>query len=489
MLNLIPNLDRTTTVNPTPAIATLPAPSSPFPLNLEQQNQISNSLEQNSRSPSPQINIADLPINPNAIVLPQEEKFTRDFVKYLSLPYPSRMATLQDAQNILTRIEKTTGVKPAIIYIGFMPKGSSAYQLESISSILQIDRQIQPSDELEILIVTPKGTPIRKRISHTTRAQVVALAQDFRTEITNPRKRNTTSYLPLAQQLYKLIVAPLEADLQTQGIKNLSFISDTGLRSLPMAALHDGKGFLIERYSIGQMPSLSLTDTRFVKIKNSKVLAMGASRFAHLNPLPAVPLELSTITPQLWQGKSFLNEGFTLANLKGERQQQPYAMIHLATHAEFQGGDPSNSYIQLWDTKLRLDQLRQLKWNTPPVELLVLSACKTAVGDEAAELGFAGLAVQGGVKSAVASLWYVSDEGTLGLMTELYQQLKSTPIKAQALQEAQIAMIRGQIRINNGKLHTGSGEVLLPPELATRSNDNLSHPYYWAAFRMIGNPW
>ena len=160
-----------------------------------------------------------------------------------------------------------------------------------------------------------------------------------------------------------------------------------------------------------------------------------------------------------------------------------------ATHAEFQGGDPNNSYIQLWDTKLRLDQLGQLKWNNPPVELLVLSACKTAVGDEAAELGFAGLAVQGGVKSAVASLWYVSDEGTLGLMTELYQQLKSRPIKAQALQEAQIAMIRGQIRINNGKLHTGSGELLLPPELVTRSNDNLSHPYYWAAFRMIGNPW
>ncbi|MDB9509691.1 CHAT domain-containing protein [Kamptonema animale CS-326] len=489
-MNLIPNLAQTGIVNPTPAIAPVPAPSSPFPLNLEQQNQISTSLEQgNSRSPFSPIEIANLPINPGAVVFPQEERFTRDFVEYLSLPSPSRMATLQDAQNTLAKIQEATGIKPAIIYVSFMPKGSTTYQPENTSSILRVDRQVQPSDELEMLIVTSKGDPIRKRISGTTRAQVLALAQDFRTEITNPRKRNTTSYLPLAQQLYKLIVAPLEADLQAQGIENLSFIADTGLRSIPMAALHDGKGFLIERYSVGQMPSLSLTDTRFVNIKNSQVLAMGASQFVNLSPLPAVPVELSTITPQLWEGKSFLNEGFTLANLKGERQQQPYPIVHLATHAEFQGGVASNSYIQLWDTKLRLDQLRQLGWNNPPVELLVLSACKTAVGDEEAELGFAGLAVQGGVKSAVASLWYVSDEGTLGLMTEFYQQLRTAPIKAKALQKAQIAMIRGQVRIDNGKLHTASEEVLLPSELVATSNDNLSHPYYWAAFRMIGNPW
>jgi CHAT domain-containing protein len=174
-----------------------------------------------------------------------------------------------------------------------------------------------------------------------------------------------------------------------------------------------------------------------------------------------------------------------------QRAQTPFGIIHLATHGEFKLGSPRNSYIQLWDTKLRLDQLRQLGWNNPPVELLVLSACRTAVGDEQAEFGFGGLAVAAGVKSAVASLWYVSDEGTLGLMSEFYQQLKTAPIKAEALRQAQIAMIKGQVRLEGGQLlTTGSrGAVPLPPELAQSGGKNLSHPAYWAAFTMIGSPW
>jgi len=140
---------------------------------------------------------------------------------------------------------------------------------------------------------------------------------------------------------------------------------------------------------------------------------------------------------------------------------------------------------------LQLDQLRKLGWNNPPVELLVLSACRTAVGDEQAEFGFGGLAVAAGVKSAVASLWYVSDEGTLGLMSEFYQQLKTAPIKAEALRQAQIAMIKGEVRIEGGKLRSPGerGSVPLPPELAQGSDKELSHPAYWAAFTMIGSPW
>jgi CHAT domain-containing protein len=200
-------------------------------------------------------------------------------------------------------------------------------------------------------------------------------------------------------------------------------------------------------------------------------------------------VELATITPSLWKGKSFLNDAFTLENLKAQRRQQPFGIIHLATHASFQPGAPSNSYIELWDTKLRLNQLSQLGWNDPAVELLVLSACRTALGDEQAELGFAGLAVQSGVKSAIASLWSVSDEGTLGLMTQLYQQLKQAPIKGEALRQAQISMIRGQVQLSGGQLMTGTKSVSLPPELSKLGNRKLEHPYYWASFTMIGNPW
>lgn len=214
----------------------------------------------------------------------------------------------------------------------------------------------------------------------------------------------------------------------------------------------DGDQFIIEQYSVSLMPSLSLTDTRYVDVQNLQVLAMGAETFTEQNALPAVPKELSLITNQLWTGQSYLNQEFTLKNLKQARNQSPFGIIHLATHGEFSPGEPSNSHIQLWDEKLPLDSLRTLGWNNPPVELLVLSACRTALGNREAELGFAGFAVQAGVKSALGSLWTVSDEGTLGLMSSFYQQLKDAPIKAEALRQAQLAMLRGNVYLEDGQL-------------------------------------
>ncbi|MEQ8753950.1 MAG: CHAT domain-containing protein [Coleofasciculus sp. G1-WW12-02] len=296
-------------------------------------------------------------------------------------------------------------------------------------------------------------------------------------------------YLPLAQQLYQWLVAPVESELNTQEINTIAFLVDSGLRSLPMAILHDGNGFLLERYNINLMPSISLTDTRYVDVRNLEVLAMGASEFTDQNPLPAVPVELSTITEKLWSGESFLNSAFTLDNLKAVRNRTPFGILHLATHGEFKSGKPENSYIQFWDTKLSLDQIRELGLSNPPVELMVLSACRTALGDEEAELGFTGLAVQAGVKSALGSLWYVSDEGTLGLMTTFYSQLKQVPIKAEALRQAQLAMIRGEVRLENGQLVTPDGTILLPPQLADLPDKELTHPYYWSAFTLVGSPW
>ncbi len=286
-------------------------------------------------------------------------------------------------------------------------------------------------------------------------------------------------------------MAPLEADLKAQGIDTLVFSMDAGLRTLPLAALHDGSQFLVEKYSIALIPSVNLTDTNYESVKNAEVLAMGASQFTNNQPLLAVPAELNAIASE-WKGESFLNQTFTLNNLRSQRRAQAYRIIHLATHGEFKSGAPSNSYIQLSDTRLTLDRVRELGWNQPPkVELLVLSACKTAVGDNGVELGFAGLAVQAGVKSVLASLWYVSDEGTLGLMAEFYHHLKVAPIKAEALRQAQIAMIKGQVRIENGRLILSNlnKELELPPELAKLTYKNLSHPYYWSAFTMIGSPW
>jgi CHAT domain-containing protein len=237
------------------------------------------------------------------------------------------------------------------------------------------------------------------------------------------------------------------------------------------------------------MPSLSLTDTRYVDVRNLEVLAMGASEFTDQNPLPAVPVELATIADKLWQGESFLNSTFTPQRLKTVRNRTPFGILHLATHGEFKSGKPENSYIQFWDTRLSLNQIRELGLSNPPVELMVLSACRTALGDKEAELGFTGLAVQAGVKSALGSLWYVSDEATLGLMTTFYSQLKEVPIKAEALRQAQLAMIRGEVRVENGQLVTPNQIIPLPPKLADLPDRELTHPYYWSAFTLVGSPW
>jgi CHAT domain-containing protein len=381
------------------------------------------------------------------LVSRKDESFQRKFEQHFGLSVQAPTATLVETRDILHKVEEATGVKPALIYVTFVPQVVAADEDRTVSSPSQNSK-----DQLELMLVTSEGSPIRKRVARTTRKQVLKVANEFRAEVTN-------------------------------------FLMDTGLRSIPIAALYDGRQFLVEKYSIGLMPSLSLTDTRYQNIKNLQVLAMGADKFAEHKSLPAVPIELSTITPTLWQGKSFLNEAFTLENLKAQRQQQPFGIIHLATHASFQPGAPNNSYIQLWDSKLGLNQLSELGWNKPPVELLVLSACRTALGNEDAELGFAGLAVQAGVKSALGSLWYVSDEGTLGLMTDLYQQLKQTPIKAEALRQAQLAMLKGQVYIKGSQLVSGSKSLPLPAELAQLEDTKFEHPYFWAGFTLIGSPW
>jgi len=394
-----------------------------------------------------------------------DKLFEEEFETYFQQDLTREIVTAESLRDTLVTIADQTNNQSAVIYVRSHP------------------------NHLELIVVLPQGYPIHKIVPAANAETLQQTLNQFRQTVTDIHQDQ--AYLIPAQQLYNWMIAPIKSELEQQGIDTLIFCMDAGLRTIPMAALHDGKTFLVENYAIGSIPSISLTNHRYDSIKNLQVLAMGASQFSDLSPLPAVPQELRLITQELWSGTSFLNEEFTLNNLKQKRQQ--FGIIHLATHADFRPNEPSNSYIQLWDEKLRLNQLRQIGWNQPPqVELLVLSACRTALGDVNAELGFAGLAVNAGVKSALASLWYVSDDSTLALMSEFYWQLSQAKVttKAEALQLAQIAMIRGQVHLENGQLQgIGVGKIPLPPEFKDRSNQNFSHPYYWAAFTMIGSPW
>lgn len=399
-----------------------------------------------------------------ATIATVERGWKKDYQNFYRQRYDQPIQSADAIAEKLLEISRQTGKNAAVIWAWSRP------------------------DDLVILLITPGREPISRIISEANSNELDIMAKTFRREVANPRRSNSAAYMRASRQLYQWLVGSIEPILESQQIDTLLFCVGENLRSLPFAALNNGEQFLIEKYSLATIPAFSLTETTYTDLSNARVLAMGASEFQEKMPLPGVEVELSAIVPEVWQGKAFLNQNFTIANLKAERQQDPVEIVHLATHAEFREGSPDRSYIQFSDRQLSLDRLEELGWRDPPVELLVLSACQTALGDREAELGFAGLAVQSGVKTAIASLWSVSDVGTLALMSEFYQQLKTAPIKVEALRQAQLAMIRGDIRFEGGTLVNSGSAIELPPNLQF-GGVNMAHPYYWAAFVAIGSPW
>jgi CHAT domain-containing protein len=377
------------------------------------------------------------PLSPSELIVKEETGWTKDYEQYFARNFATPLRNAPTIRTFLESIARQTGKKSAVIYLVPTPQ------------------------QLELLLVTSGTEPIHLSFATAKGEDVKAIAKTFRQEVSNVDPVNSTRYLTSAQQLYALFIAPIAEELKRQKIDTILFCVGAGLRSVPFAALHDKKQFLVEQYSIGLIPAFSLIDPRYERIQRARVLAMGASEFQDLSPLPSVPQELSAII-QGRGGNSFLNNQFTVDNLQIQRQKEPYPIIHLATHAKFQPGKVENSYLQFWEQKLSLNQLPKLQLKLPIVDLLVLSACQTALGNPQAELGFAGLAIQSGAKSVLGSLWNVSDTGTLQLMTQFYKQLKTEPTKAEALRKAQVEILKQK---------------------------GLSHPYNWSAFTMIGSPW
>lgn len=387
--------------------------------------------------------------------------------------FEREMATVdQDPAAIaasLERLGQETGTRPAVLWV--MPQ----------------------DDFLHLVLITPGSEPVTYDVKEAPKATLLAAANLFRQSIL---RADSNQYQPLGERLYDWIIRPLAADyLKPAGVDTLLVCLWGGLRSLPLAALSDGEKFLVEDYSVASIPAFNLIDLDYQPQERQGILAMGAQFFRRQPPLPGVPMELSNIL-NIWglpQERSFLNQDFTVANLQYQLDyrtpQNPFDVVHLATHAVFQPGRPENSFIQFWDQPLGLDELARLNWRNPPLELLVLSACETALGDPQAELGFGGVALQAGVKSALASLWSVSDAGTLALMTEFYQNLGQVSTKAEALRQAQLQLLQGKTRIEDDRLVSSRGADPLPESLQELGDLDLRHPFFWASFTLISSPW
>ncbi len=427
-----------------------------------------------------------------------EKKFTEQFDRGIGQP-GTPIKTLEEIQQELSTIQRQSGIKTAIIYGVFVtqarPQVSEPRSSVKADPYVKISQQLQ--NQLELVLVTADNKPLSQPV-RVLQPEAIKVAESFSRAIKRGYEdHQDRTYLPLSQQLHQWLVAPLKAELDRQGIQNLVFILDEGLRSLPIAALHNGQSFLVEQFSVGLVPSMSLTNSRYSNISNAEVLAMGASQFPALDGLPREPslpyasVEVNTIARELWQGIAFLNTDFTVMQLKAQRQQKQYGIVHLATHAAFDTENLKGSYIRFYNQRLDFSTLKTIDWNDPPIELLVLSACETAIGGPQAELGFAGLTVQTGVTSALASLWLVNDEATFVLMTKFYQSLSTSSIKAEGLRKAQIEMLRKQKpqRLSVLLENLEQQGIDIPELLRTIDERVFSHPYFWAGFTIVGNPW
>ena len=296
-----------------------------------------------------------------------------------------------------------------------------------------------------------------------------------------------------ARSLYRQIFASLEPFLLEQKITTLLLSADQGLQAIPYAALHNGKQFLGEQYGLSLTPSLNITNLQAPLGRGGDLLALGASRFDGLAPLPLVPEELRAISIGQ-KSEILLNQAFTSSALLISAADPRFRRVHIATHAEFLPGGPSQSRIHTGTGAVALTEFASMRSRRADasLDLISLSACRTAIGDADSELGFAGLALQAGARSAIGSLWYVDDVATSAFFVQTYRYLEAGVPKAEALQLTRQAFSRGLIRLDADRVVGASGEVLLAGLDASQRRiaaSGLTHPYFWGGIQLMGSPW
>ncbi|CAK0750678.1 conserved hypothetical protein [Gammaproteobacteria bacterium] len=316
-------------------------------------------------------------------------------------------------------------------------RGLSGAQAEDTTAVLY---PLLLPDRTVMLV--SRGEHIFQRISPLPTTEVVDNAHRLRALL---EKRSTYQYLAPARRLYEALIKPLEADLV--GVDTLVFVPDGALRLLPLAALNDGAHYLLERFAVATSPGLGITDLGDANQRGGRSALITALTEARQGfpALPNVALETANLE-KLFPATVLRNKNFELEKMHRSLSDNTYNIIHLASHGHFEEKG-QESFILTYDEHLTLDQLerfiRLTRFRDEPVELLTMSACQTAVGDDRAALGLGGVAVKAGARSALATLWLVNDEATTRLMAEFYQQLAdSRQSKAQALRQAQMVLLK-----------------------------------------------
>lgn len=330
--------------------------------------------------------------------------------------------------------------------------------VEAIDKSAAVIYPILLPDRLEVLLSLPDQS-LHRHTTKLPRTEVEATIFNMQRSL----RRNSflKERLPLAKRVYSWLIKPFEAKLS--GIETIVFLLDGSLRNLPMAALHSEDHYLIEDYRIALTPSLSLLQPSPLNEGGLRVLKAGISQATEgFMPLPGVETEIATIASNL-PGVTLLNQDFTVERLEQQLRSTPFPVIHLATHGQF-SSNPNETFILAWNQRISLSKLEEilkiLEYRSTPIELLILSACQTAAGDDRASLGLAGVAVRSGARSTLATLWAVEDQSTADLMIEFYRQVTQPGItRAEALRRAQLKLLRGE----------------------------YEHPYFWAPFVLVGN--
>lgn len=412
--------------------------------------------------------------------------FAAGFSAAIASTLPATSETLiagtetEEIQRLLTE-QNQAAIDPA----NLRSMQDSLRQLEQKAVLLY---PIVLNDRLELILVTADAPPIRRTVPISRQELNRAIAA-FRQALQNP---NSDAATP-AQQLYQWLIAPIEDDLSQAEAEAIVYAPDRQLRDIPLAALHDGEGWLVERFSVNNITAASLIDFDRSRPQQPNVLAAAASegttdlrvgdRDYNFSPIPYAQTEVEAIAALMPNTTVLLDQDFTLQALT--TQMNDYDIVHLATNGVFIPGQPEESFFLLGNSEVVT--LRDISnWNLSNVDLIVLSGCDTALSGELGSgeeiLGFGYQMQQAGAKAVLSSLWTVSDRATSLLMEAFYRNLSQGNQYAIALRQAQLALIQDNLVSLQPK---GLGSIRARPALDRTSND--SHPYYWAAFVLIGN--